>query len=259
MSKKLDRMNQLITIIKEKNGATVKDLASIFGVSEMTIRRDLAILESKHIVNNVYGAVIYNPSNTKGNLDKNYNLNSAKVTNDLEKTRIGKFASSLIEDNDVVIIDTGSTTEKLASNISNSLDATILCFNINILNRLINKEHLKLIFAGGYFHPNTQMFESSEGISLIHSTRATKVFVSAAGIHEKLGVTCATNYEVPTKNAIMESAVDKILLADSSKFGVVRSSYFAELSDFQTIITDTNLSNGWANYIRKLGIELIMI
>ncbi|ROR31883.1 DeoR family transcriptional regulator [Mobilisporobacter senegalensis] len=259
MSKKLDRLNQIISIIKEKNGATVKELASIFGVSEMTIRRDLAILESQNIVNNVYGAVIYNPSNAKENLEKNYSLNSAKIANDPEKARIGKYAASLINDNDVVIIDTGSTTEKLAANIPNTLLATVLCFNINILNRLVNKENLKLIFAGGYFHPNTQMFESSEGISLIKSTRAAKVFVSAAGIHEKLGVTCATNYEVPTKNAIMKSAVDKILLADSSKFGMVRSSYFAELSDFQTIITDSKLSSGWIDYIRKIGIELIML
>lgn len=259
MCKKLDRINQLIALIKEKNGATVKELASTFGVSEMTIRRDLAILESKHIVNNVYGAVIYNPANTKGTLDKNYSLNNARIANDSEKARIGKFAASLITDNDVAIIDTGSTTDKLAASIPDNLKATILCFNINILNHLINKENLKLIFAGGYFHPSTQMFESSEGISLIQSTRATKVFVSAAGIHEKLGVTCATNYETPTKNAIMDSAVEKILLADSSKFGVVRSSYFAELSDFQTIITDTSLPDGWASYIRKLGIELFMI
>ena len=259
MSKRLDRINQLIAIIKEKNGATVKELASMFGVSEMTIRRDLSVLESKHIVNNVYGAVIYNPNNTKKNLGKDYTLDSAKITNDLEKSKIGKFAASLITDEDVVIIDTGSTTDKLAANIPDKLKATILCFNINILNHLISKENLKLIFAGGYFHPNTQMFESSEGISLIQSARATKVFVSAAGIHEKLGVTCATNYETPTKNAIMDSGVDKILLADSSKFGMVRSSYFAELSDFQTVITDTNLPDGWADYIHKLGIELFMI
>ena len=64
MSKKLERINQLIIIIKEKNGASVKELAHLLGVSEMTIRRDLQILNSNHIVNNVYGATIYNPSNT---------------------------------------------------------------------------------------------------------------------------------------------------------------------------------------------------
>lgn len=259
MSKKVDRLNQLIVIIKEKNGATVKELALMFGVSEMTIRRDLAILNSKHIVNNVYGATIYNPTNTKNTLDKNYSLASAKIKNDSEKNRIGKYAASLIYEHDVIIVDTGSTTEKLVSNIDNSLNATILCFNINILNRIIEKENIKIIVAGGFYHPNTQMFESNDGISLIKSIRASKVFVSAAGIHENLGITCATNHEVPTKNAIMESALERILLADSSKFGQVRSSYFADLSQFHTIITDTSLKNSWIDYIKNLGIHLVMV
>ncbi|ROR31881.1 DeoR family transcriptional regulator [Mobilisporobacter senegalensis] len=259
MSKKLERMNQLISIIKEKNGASVKELAQMFNVSEMTIRRDLHILNSNHVVNNVYGATIYNPSNTLDNLDKNYTLLAAKVKRDSEKSRIGKYAVSLIENNDIIIIDSGSTTEKLATNIPSSIKATVLCFNFNILNSLSDKENINLIFAGGYFHPNTQMFESPEGISLIRNIRATKVFVSAAGIHEKLGITCANNYEAPTKNAILHSAAEKILLADSSKFGQVKSSYFADLCDFQKIISDINLPTSWIDHIKKLGIDLVMV
>ncbi|SHO52529.1 DeoR/GlpR family DNA-binding transcription regulator [Anaerocolumna xylanovorans] len=259
MSKKLDRLNQIATIVREKNGATVKELAAQFRVSEMTIRRDLSILESRHIINNVYGAAIYNPSSDTEVIENPYSLSNAKITKDSEKSRIGNFAASLINEEDVVIIDTGSTTEKLAMNINDSLHATILCFNINILNSLVDKENIKIIVPGGYFHHNTQMFESREGILLIKSIRATKVFVSAAGIHEKLGITCAANYEVPTKSAIMQSAVEKILLADSSKFGVVKSSFFADLSDFQMIVTDSALSDGWIDYINKLGIKLIMV
>lgn len=259
MSKKLERINHLISIIKEKNGASVKELAQMFGVSEMTIRRDLQVLYNNHIVNNVYGATIYNPTNTVDNLDKSYTLIGAKVKHDDEKTRIGKYAASLIEDNDIVIIDSGSTTEKLAMNIDNGVKATILCFNFNILNTLSEKENINIIFAGGYYHPLTQMFESPEGISLIRNLRAAKVFVSAAGIHEKLGVTCANNYEAPTKNAIISSAAERILVADSSKFGQVKTSYFTDLHEFQKIISDKDLSEQWINYIKSLGIELILV
>lgn len=259
MSKKSDRINQLISIIKEKNGASIKELAKMLEVSEMTIRRDLEVLKSNHIVNNVYGATIYNPSNNLDSLDKNHTIVSTKVKKESEKSRIGKYAASLIEDNDIVILDSGSTTEKLATNINDSIKITVLCFNYNILTTLSNKEHVKLIFSGGYFHPNTQMFESPEGLSLIKDIRATKVFVCAAGIHEKLGITCTDNYEAPTKKVIIQSAVQKILLADSSKFGEVKSSYFAELNEFQMIITDTNLQNGWINYLTKIGIQLIMV
>lgn len=259
MSKKLERINQLISIIKEKNGASVKELAQMLEVSEMTIRRDLQILNSNHIVNNVYGATIYNPSNTVDNLDKNYTLLSAKVKKNTEKVRIGKYAASLIEDNDVIIIDSGSTTEQLAMNISDKVNTTVLCYNYNILSNINDKENIKIIFAGGYFHPDTQMFESPEGISLINNIRASKVFVSAAGIHQTLGVTCANNYEAPTKNAIIASAAEKILISDSSKFSQVKSSYFADLNEFNTIISDTSLTPEWIEYINTLGIKLVLV
>ena len=61
MSKKEDRLNKIISILKKSNGASVKELASEFDVSEMTIRRDLKELEEKNIIDNFYGAAVFNP------------------------------------------------------------------------------------------------------------------------------------------------------------------------------------------------------
>lgn len=258
MSKKLQRANKIIDILKEKNGATVKELALILGVSEMTIRRDLEILKCNNIINNVYGAAIYNPSNNIEKLESLYNIENELVKHENEKIKIGKAAASLINENDIVIIDTGTTTEKLAEFINNDINISALIYNTNILMALSKKKNIKLIFSGGYFHPNTMMFESPEGISLIEKTRATKVFVSAAGVHENLGVTCSNSYEVLTKKAIIKSSLEKILLVDSQKFGIVKSSYFAELSDFHTIITDSGISETWRKKINDLGLKLII-
>lgn len=259
MSKKLQRANKIIEILKQKNGASVKELASILGVSEMTIRRDLNILKSNNIVNNVYGATIYNPLNNIQKLATPYNITEEVVKNENKKSKIGEAAAKLIEPDDVIIIDTGTTTEKLAQSIRDDIKLTALLYNINILTALKLKPNINLIFSGGYFHPNTQMFESPEGISLIENTRATKVFVSASGIHEQLGVTCSNNYEVSTKRAIIASSLEKILLVDSQKFGLVKSSYFAELNEFNTIITDSGISKEWINYINNLEIRLIIV
>ncbi len=374
MSKKTDRLSRLIDIIKTKNGATVKELASLLDVSEMTIRRDLAVLEQNSIVNNVYGAAIYNPSYDsliqkeheknftsqkqftsqeqftsqkqlssqeeptslkvsssqtenssqkelfsqtvpssqmestalkgttflkgsdslkdvasqekfifhKGNISpKNntfqngnismkesnpfkennslYELNHAKSTQDTEKKSIGAFAASYINNGDIVVIDTGSTTEMLAENIPDDLEATILCYNANILSSLRLKEKLTLIFSGGKYHPTTQMVESPQGVELIKSMRFTKAFISAAGIHAGLGVTCVFDYEVATKKAIMDSSVEKILLFDSSKFNQVKPAYFGDLTDFDVIITDNDISDEWRELISAHNIKLYTV
>lgn len=258
MSKKTDRINQLIEIIRAKNGASIKELASLLNVSEMTIRRDLAVLEENNIVNNVYGAAIYNPDK-KSDSNDSYELSAAQVKQDSEKNKIGAFAASLIEPKDIIVIDTGSTTEMLAKHIDDDLEATILCYNANILNYLRTKENLTLFISGGRFHPKTQMVESQEGISLINSMRFTKAFVSAAGVHQNLGVTCAYAYEVATKKAILRSSVEKYLLLDSSKFNTVKTAYFADLSDFDAIITDDSLPPEWQKEIENLNIRLYMV
>lgn len=259
MGKKADRLNHLIEIIKSKNGASVKELAALLKVSEMTIRRDLIILEKNNVVNNVYGAAIFNPECKQEILDTSYKLDEAKIAQDTEKSKIGAYAAALIQPKDIIVIDTGSTTEMLAENIPDNLEGSILCYNANILNSLRQKKNLSLIFSGGRYHPETQMVESAEGNELIKSMRFTKAFISAAGIHPSLGVTCAYHYEVPTKKVIMQSSLQKILLLDSSKFNQVKPAYFADLEDFDVIITDTSIPEEWKKRIEKLGKELHIV
>ena len=259
MSKKNARLEEIISYLRQNNGASVRELAKMLDVSEMTIRRDLKILNESGIVNNVYGSTIYNPNNIIESSTDYYNLDIAVDKERDVKERIGEFAASLIKNEETVIIDAGSTTECLAKYINPNLKLKILCVTINVLNALIEKKDISLIFPGGYYHNNSQMFESTEGLSLISKTRANKVFISAAGVHEKLGVTGSNIYEINTKKACIASGAEVILLVDSTKFGAVKSAYFANLSDFDTIITDTNLSPEWENIINSMGIKLYKI
>jgi len=258
VGKKTERLNGLIRILKTKNGATVKELAEHVGVSEMTIRRDLKFLHENNIVNNVYGATIYNPANRIQQVDRRYELRQEVFVHEDEKIRIGRAAAKLIEPNDVVVIDAGTTTEKMAAYIAEDVSVTILCNSTNVLSQLTDK-NMPLIFAGGYYHAGTQMFESEEGLALINRTRTTKAFVSAAGVHRDLGVTCANHYEIPPKKAMIKSSLQKILLADAAKFDLVKSAVFAELKEFNTIITDKTLSQEWCSYIEAQKIKLILV
>lgn len=261
MSKKSDRMNRLVEIIKSKNGASIKELANLLEVSEMTIRRDLAILQENHVINSVYGAAIYNPEYKLEHNEPsfNYEITEEQIKQDVQKSKIGTFAASLIEPGDLIVIDTGTTTEMLANHIPDNVEATVLCYNANILNSLRLKNNLSLLFSGGRYHPKTQMVESAEGIDLIKSMRFNKAFISAAGIHKNLGVTCVYPYEIPTKKAIIKSSIQKILLVDSSKFNQVKPAYYANISDFDIIITDPLIPEEWVNLIKELNIELIIV
>ena len=175
------------------------------------------------------------------------------------KALIGHFAAGLISPGDCVIFDTGTTTEQIARCISPSLEFEALCFTRNILGHLCGLPHATLAMAGGFYHPGTQMFTSDEGVAFIHNIRANKVFISAAGVHEELGISCANSYEVATKRAILKSARQHILVADSSKFGVVRSAYFCDLADIDTVVTDNGLAPEWVSLLKQLGVTLYLV
>lgn len=259
MKKKQERINQIVELVQKRKAITIKELAITINVSEMTIRRDLKILEGQSLIKNMNGTIIYNSQASHTGMEQEYSLPLATISNAKEKDRIGAYAATLINKNELVIIDNGSTTQRLATHIPLDLETTILCYNINILNELYHRPNISLIFGGGYFHSDTLMFESSESIALIERTRAAKVFISCAGIHKTLGVTCSSDYELNTKKAVIKSGAEHILLTDSSKFGLVKPCYFTDLSVFHKIITDKNLSERWIEYIENLGIELIMV
>jgi DeoR family deoxyribose operon repressor len=202
---------------------------------------------------------VYNPEPPFNETERGYFLTEESRIYREEKSRIGKRAASLIKEDDTIIIDAGSTTEWLAKHLPEALPVTVLCYSLNILIEVRYKNPDTLVFGGGNFHENTLVFSSPEGLELIRRFRANKAFISAGGVNAKLGVTCLNPYEIEIKRAVLESSLQRVLLVDSSKFDMVKSCYFAELTDFHTIITDSNISETYRENIADAGIELIIV
>jgi DeoR family deoxyribose operon repressor len=255
--KKPERIGQIIETLQATYSASIRELAQKLNVSEMTIRRDLELLARDNMVRLVHSGAVLNLENL-GGLQPKYSLTEAGARMAEEKVRIGRRAASLIEPNDIVIIDSGSTTECLARSIPADLPVTVICFALNVLVEAHRDAACRLVFAGGALHENTLMFESPEGAQLIRRYRANKAFLSASGISERLGVTCANSYEVETKQAAIASSLERILVADSSKFGRIHPSHFAELQDFSTLVTDAGLPAESAESLRASGLQVLI-
>jgi len=256
VTKRVERLNNILNTLKVKGGSTVKDLALYLNVSDMTIRRDLSLLEGQGLVKIFHGSVVYNQECDD---QTEYSVVMASEKNVLQKQNIAKRAASLVEPGDMLIIDIGSTAEALTRALPEAIPLTIICYGVNILREIVQRPNTELIFTGGRFHRDTQMFESNKGIALIREHRATKAFISAAGIDLKLGVTTINSYEIETKRAALESSLTRILIADSSKFGKVMPAHFAEITDFDVIITDKAIDTQYSKTIIDYGIDLILV
>jgi DeoR family deoxyribose operon repressor len=259
MHNKIERINRVISILWERNGASIKELARELEVSEMTIRRDLEQLRLDNIVSLVHGAAIYKAGQILNSRNRGYHLALEKGVNNPEKEKIGKAAARRVLPGDTIIIDIGTTTEQLVRHLPQDMAITALCVTMNSLMEIYKKNVENLIFGGGFFHTNTQLFESVETIDLIRRTRANKLFLSAAGISRELGLTTVNPYEVNVKHACIASSQLKILLANSKKFDQVRPAFFAPLDIVDIIITDDGISTDWVKVFSDMGIEVEIV
>ena len=253
------RSNYILNKLAVDGLVNIKDLAERLHVTEMTIRRDLRKLYQGNIISLIPGGATLKKNNNSASGEENYFIEKAESLMLEEKIKICRQAASLIKPNDVIIIDTGSTTENLSKFIPANMPVHIICYTLNVLFRIYKNTYWNLTFPGGHFHDDTMMFESPEGIKMIRKIRANISFISAAGVSEKLGLTCATPYEKNTKRAVIDSSDKRVLLVDSSKFGKIKMSHFAELSDFDTIITDSGITKEFKSIIKDSGINLYVV
>ncbi len=247
-----DRKKLILDYLDLHESATIKELAEHLSVSVMTARRDVEWLAGERLVKNVYGAVLSARSKTDSFSSKYFLLDACKRNID-QKSSIASKAVSLLKPNDVIFISYGSTTEIFAKAIPGDLPLTVITNALNILMEVRKKEQCKVIFPGGFFHEETLAFESSESVEFIKKNRATMFFTSASGVSDRMGVTSMNHYTVDILRATIASSLINVLLVDSSKFDQVSPAYFADLADFDIVITDEAVPQKYVDLVQKFG------
>ena len=240
------RQMQIMTLLGGVPAMSIRNLAEALDVSEMTIRRDVNELEVKDYITLIQGVAILNKNTDGTAIAKDYSLGSERLSMQDEKERIGRMAASLLEPDDTLLVDTGTTTEQLLKYIPSGIPLTIMSYNLNILMAIKERENTDIYFGGGFYHRNTQMFECQETTSLIGRMGISKFFTSAAGISARGAVSCIEQYELPAKQSGIKNAATRILMADSSKFGKIR------------VITDRGIDQSWLDLFQKYNIKCML-
>ena len=251
-----NRLDAILSYLNMKEFASVKELAAELDVTEMTIRRDIQILKDNKIVRQLHGAVTRNPDSQFDPDSYSYSIMQTKSIREQEKERIGKEAVKLIRAKDTVFIDIGTTAAALAKAIPLNLDITAGCFSTNIFSELVKKKIKDIFLSGGFYHRDTEAFESDEAVNALERMRANTAFIAPSGISMEMGLTAMTPYEAKIKSAMIANAEKRVLIADSSKFSEVRPCFISSFDRINTVITDKGISDEWIEFFNKRNIEI---
>ncbi|WP_246272937.1 DeoR/GlpR family DNA-binding transcription regulator [Oricola thermophila] len=207
----------------------IADAAKQLDTSEITIRRDLCDGENGIVC--LGGYIMF--AEEKG---ERYSLTHAQGTNTIAKRRVAQEAAKLIEPEDTVFIDAGSTLEHLAPHVPQNANVTVVTQAMNIAESVVRLEGVTLLMVAGVYHAESGTFSSETALQMLREINITKGFFSAAGIHETEGVTCFHFHEVAVKKAAIARSQRRFLVADATKWGKLRPATFAHLSDFEAWI-----------------------
>lgn len=233
-----ERLDALGAVLEKEGVLRIRDAAAQLGVSEMTIRRDITEARGRFTCLGGYIVGAFD-----GVAASDYVLDKEKDSHAAAKAAACAQAVKLIEEDDTIFIDCGTTTPHLAARIPDGMRLTAICYSMNVAEILSHRENVRLIMLGGLYHPAAASFSGEEGLETLKRINLNKAFISAGGVHETRGVTCSHFHEVPIKQMAIDRALEAHLVVDASKFGKVRPAHFAEIEAFTSIISDRPASS----------------
>lgn len=236
-----ERYDFILNILNEKGSITVNEICEQLNISESTIRRDLITLDEMGKLTKVYGGAV---SNKQQLITDEDDVNTKATQNVEEKTRIAKYAASLINDADFVYIDAGTTTEKMIDFIGTT-KARFVTNGIVHAKKLIQKG-LKAYVIGGELKLKTEAIVGAEGLNSMKKYNFTKAFMGANGVSVNQGFTTPEIEEAIIKTEAVKKAHISYVLIDHTKIDRINSITFAAI-DEACIITGEKVKDSIKN------------
>ncbi|HYF78746.1 MAG TPA: DeoR/GlpR family DNA-binding transcription regulator [Symbiobacteriaceae bacterium] len=248
------RRHKIMDYIKRDGQVQVRDLVEQFGVSEMTVRRDLEHLADEGLVVRTYGGAVTAPALTR---EQPYAAKAAERTS--EKERIARRAATLIRNGDVVLLDAGSTTAALARCLHGYRDLTVVTVDLKIALELSDEPGIRVLVTGGTAQPEGYNLYGPLAEQTLRSLTVDLAFLGTSSVDIGQGVTTPTLDKVPLKQSMLRATRRSVLLADSNKFGRRSSFQICRLEALHHIITDDGLPADTARAIQKEGVTLDLV
>ena len=228
-----ERIQEYLSIYKI---VRIADLSEMLNASEATVRRDLEWLEDIGFLERTHGGAILSQ---RLNLEQDYAKRAQRSPN--EKRWIGALSASMIENGDIVFINSGTTTTEVIRHIPANLNVTV--FTNNLIAALeVGSVDFDLILLGGSFQPVSNSVGGRFAVANLGHVFADKTFIGVDGISLKYGCTFPTSAEVEVVHRMMERTRGPIIVvADHTKWGMVSNFEVPRIDQIDRMITDDGL------------------
>jgi DeoR/GlpR family transcriptional regulator of sugar metabolism len=236
------RRSLILTLVEESGAVRVADLVERLGVSDMTVRRDIERLSADGLLERVHGGALAIGAGPNAPTGEEPGFSAKSTLALAQKSAIAAAARKHIAPGSTIGISAGTTTHELARLVRDTPDLTVVTNSVPVA-QLLHESGAPgqtVVLTGGVRTPSDALV-GPVAVGALRTLHVDLLFLGAHGIDARAGLTTPNLVEAETNRALVAAARDVCVLVDSSKWGTVGLSTFAELADIDVLITDSGL------------------
>ncbi len=252
---KKERHEKILNLVKEKRVIKLKELAKYFGISLVTVRRDVEELEKEGLIKKIYGGIMYNE-----NVVKYEKSHAKRASQNLDlKRKIANLAKEFVFPGETLFLDASTTVLEFAKTIVNKKeDINIITNGIYTALSFTQGKDITVNLIGGILKFSTFSLVCPSTEEDIDKLFADKTFISTKALSvEDEGIYEADIYEAEVKKKMIKNSNQVILLIDSTKWGKKSLVKSASLENINIIITDKKPGDLYLKRLYEMGIKVI--
>lgn len=249
----VERRSEIIELLKKAGSIRVEYLSQHFKVSTVTIRNDLNVLKTQGLITRSHGFAVLNSK-----LVTELSIADKGDKYPELKQKIGEKAASLLVDGEKIILDSGTTTKSIVSELGD-LALTVLTNGLDIALALSTCPNIEVRMTGGVLRKNAMSFSGVIADNMLRKYRFDKVFLGVDGFDLQYGITTFNEQEANLNRLMCEAAEQVIVVTDSSKFEQYSNFVICDVAQIDILITDKNIPPYYCFALEKLGIEVFIV
>lgn len=245
------RRQRLATIVESRGSARLDELSAALGVSQATVRRDLNELASHGRVRRVHGGVVA----VDQRLDEPH-FDVKAAANAPAKLQIAEAAVTLLNPDDTIYLDSGSTVLALARLLHGWTRLTVVTNSLPVAGELVGRGP-RLIMAGGELRAESRAIVGPLTRLLLDELRVDRAVMGTFALDLTDGMSTTDPAEAYTKRLVMQRAREVILLADSSKLGTHSFAFAGHLDEIEVLVTDRQPDEQSSRQLARAGVKVV--
>lgn len=249
-----ERRRAIVEMLHRDGRVLVTDLAKYFRTSQITIRKDLEVLDSQGRIHRTHGGAL--PVQTGALLDPT--LREKEKLHRKEKMRIAAAAARMVEEGQCVLLDSGTTTTAIARALRDMGKLTVITNAINIAAELAGT-HIEVILTGGMLRKNSFSLVGPVAEQTLRQLSADILFLGVDGFDTKAGLFTPNLLEAQVNRIMVEISRTSVAVCDSSKFGRRSLCNIMPTTAVSQVITDRNVGKEDLQAMREVGIKVTLV